>query len=315
MTTACSCNYGLGNSKTPGCEPLMGVTHGLIFVPTFKTDGTRNKLLMYSKNDLSELAFSFSQVALEALVNNADKNLRWRPMLTSKFEEVEIQRSDSRYKKFASGTSYFIESGELTFKATLPKAGPGVVRFFDSARCEDVSVYIVDRQGNLVGSVTDGEYLFPLRIARQTIDAKTNYAVDDNIHSVMLRFDFASTEEDANLAMVEASSIAYDVRQLSGLYDANFRFEEVTATGFVVHATTFYGSPYNRNAITGMVKADFVLTDTLFGTPIVITSVSEGVDGTYAFVIPSTPAGVLSLSATYTGYDFELASTQLIRTP
>src|SRR5690349_2889586 len=113
MTKACSCDYGLGNSKHPSCVPLMGVAHSLIFVPYFADDGTKNGI------DLSSA--DLDQTYFEALINQTDRSLRWRPVNTGKrMEEVKINRATPKVKTYSSGSTYFIQSGEKTFEGILP---------------------------------------------------------------------------------------------------------------------------------------------------------------------------------------------------
>lgn len=309
MTIACSCNYGLGNSKTPNCEPLAGVAHGLIFVPTYTSAGVTNKLNLST--------FDFDQTAFEALCANSDRYLRWRPLVSRKMEEVEINRADAKMKSFASGSKYFIQDGEMTFKAFLPKLGPGMVNFLDSARCDKVSVYIVDRNGALVGNTSEAGYLRPFRIADHTLDGQFKWAKDDDIAGSMIRFDFDGTESDSDIGIIEASEMSYDIKLLTGLYDVRGVFSSITSTGFVVDLQAYAGKPLNPTRVTGMVITDFTLTNRATAAAITITTVTESTvtPGVYTFVIPTNASKKLKLNGTYTGYDFNILSTQILETP
>lgn len=310
MTTACSCNLGFGNSKHPNCEPLMGVTHTLIFVPTFTSAGVKNGINL-STADLDSGYFT-------GLTGQADSALRWRPVNTGKrMQEVDINRAESKYKQYASGDSFFIQSGEKTFRAILPMAGVGMVKFLDSARCEKMSVFIVDRGGNLIGNKKTPGFLYPFRIADQSIDSYVTHPKDNEVQEVHVRFEFDSTEEDADIGMIEASEMSYDVRDLEGLYDAYGVFSSITATGFVVDLRTHYGSVKNPNRVTGMTDSDFEVINRANGNSVSITSVTESTvtPGIYTFVIASTAAAKLKLTATYAGYDFAQLSNTVIETP
>lgn len=309
MTTACSCNYGLGNSKSIGCQPIMSVTHGLIFVPTYTSTGTLNKINLSSAQ--------LDQAEFEALTANASRYLRWRPVVSQPFEEVELTRADSKYDSYPSGRSYFVHSGPKTFKAKLIKAGPGMINFFDSARCEQVSVYIVDINGALVGNTSEAGYLRPFKILKESIDAIQMNATDDKSASCVLRFEFDSTEEDSDVGLIEANEMSYDVKLLTGLYDVKAVFSSITSTGFVADIRTFYGTALNPNRVTGMLVGDFTLHNRATGVAITITSVTESTitPGVYTFVIPTNATKLLKLNATLTGYDFNIMSTQILETP
>jgi hypothetical protein len=289
----------------------MGVTHTLIFVPYFTSAGVKNGINLETAN--------LDQTYFEALTANADRSLRWRPVNTGKkLESVVINRAESKYKEYPSGESYFIQSGQKTFEAVLPKAGYGMIKFFDSARCEQMGVYIVDRDGNLVGNGKTANFLYPFRVADQSIDAYAKAAQDGEVPEVMLKFNFDSTEDDAHIQLIEASEMSYDVRNLQGLYDAFGVFSSITATGFVVDVRTPYGTAKNPNRVTGLVIGDFVLTNRGTGATVTITTVTESTvtPGIYTFVIPSQTSGhKLKLSFTETGYDSNELSKQVILIP
>ena len=310
MTTACSCNYGLGNSKTPSCVPLMGVTHTLIFVPYFTSAGVKNGINL-STADLDSTYFS-------ALTAQSDRALRWRPVNTGKkFESVNINRSEAKYKEYESGERYFIQSGSKSFEGVLPHAPTGLIKFFDSARCEKMGVFIVDRDGNLVGNMSTAGYLYPFRVADQSINADFMHAKDGDLAEVKIRFGFDSTEDDGDIGLIENTEMSYDVRLLEGLYDTYGSFTSITATGWILDHRTNYGTAKNPNRVTGMVLGDFTLINRASGASIVITTVTESTvtPGVYTFVIPSTAAAKLKLSFTYAGYDSNQLSTQVIETP
>jgi hypothetical protein len=289
----------------------MGVTHTLIFVPYFTSAGVKNGITLSSAN--------LDQTYFEALTNQADRSLRWRPVNTGKkMESVSITRADAKYKEYPSGESYFIQSGQKTFEAVLPQAGYGLVRFFDSARCEKMGVFIVDRDGNLVGNGKTAGILYPFRIADQSINADVMHAQDGEVPEVKVRFNFDSTEDDADIQLIESSEMSYDVRNLEGLYDAFGVFTTISATGIVVDVRTHYGTAKNPNRVTGLEVGDYVLTNRGSGATVTITSVTESsvTPGIYTFVIPSQTSGhKLKLSFTLAGYDSNELSKQEILIP
>lgn len=313
MTTACSCNYGLGNSKSIGCQPIMSVTHGLIFVPTYTSTGTLNKINLSTAQ--------LDQAEFEALTANASRYLRWRPVVSQPFEEVELTRADSKYDSYPSGRSYFVHSGSKTFKAKLINAGPGMIRFFDSARCEQVSVYIVDINGALVGNTSEEGYLRPFKVVKYSIDAVQIHATDDKNSACVLRFEFDPTEEDADVGLVAANEMSYDIKLLTGLYDVKVLFKDVTAIDFIADIRTFYGTALNPNRVTGLDIGDFVLTNTYTGLASAITTVNEDsyTPGIYYFSfnvpLPSGDKFVLSVDTPQAGYDFTLMGATILTIP
>jgi hypothetical protein len=311
MTAACSCNVGLGNTGHPNCPSIGGVTHSLIFVPYFTSAGV--------KNGINLSTATLDSTYFNALTAQSDRMLRWRPVNTGKpMEEVDINRAEAKYKTFPSGQKYYVQDGEKTFKATLPLADPGLVKFFDSMRCEKVGVFVVDREGNLIGNKGTAGYLYPFRVADGTADSYFMHPKDGEVTTQMLRFDFDMTERDGDIGMIEATDMSYDVKLLTGLYDVYGEFSSITTTGFIVDLRTYFGSASSPNRVTGMVSGDFVLTNRGTGATITITSVTENTvtAGIYTFVIPAQTSGhKLKLTATETGYDFNVLSTYKILIP
>jgi len=297
MSKSCKCNVGLANTRLPnGCQHIGKVTERLIFTHYFDADGDVNKI------DLS--TFSGTQAEFDALTGATLKTDRWFP-IEKKFENVETGRGESTFDEFDSGLKFFVQRGIKSFAGLLPETANGLVTFFNTAKCVDLGVYLVDSEGNLIGNGDEYGYLKPLRIARGTLDAMEVAAKDKNVQRVAVKFEFDETEEDENIFMVEAAEMTANIKTLRGLMDADGHFTSITTTGFVVEVFTPYGTAKNRLLVPGLVKADFVLKKG-DGTTITITSVTEsGVTlGKYTFVIPSQTSGdKLKLTFTKAGYD------------
>lgn len=310
MTTACSCNIGFGNSKVPGCENVASVTHGLLLVPYFDNAGAINKI---------DLSVTLNAAFWAAWIADSDSSQRLRPFVGKKFQNPDVVRADSQYETFDSGDMVFIQSGDKKFSGLLPNSSPGVIKFFDSARCQKMGVFLVDIKGNLIGNASETGYLRPFRIQDNSIDAKDVPAKDKTSQRVDVRFNFARTEEDGDIGMILATEIPdIDLLALDGLYDAYGVFSGITTTALVVDVRTHYGTVLNPDRVEGMVKADFVLTNRGTGATVTITSVTENAitPGIYTFVNPTQTSGhKLKLTFTYAGYDSAELGEQIILIP
>ena len=310
MTQVCSCNVGLGNSKVPGCDNIASVAHGLLFVPLFDDTGARNQI---------DLTDTLDQAYWDAWVANTDQSQRLRPFVSKKFQNVDLARGESQYETYDSGDMEFIQSGEKKFTAVLPNTSPAVIKFFDSARCSKVGVYVVDINGNLIGNASATGYLRPFYIHDKSIDAREIPAKDKTAQKIELKFNFAKTEEDGDIGMILASELdSVHLLELEGLYDTYGVFSSITTTGFVVDLRTHYGTVLNPNRVSGLVKADFTLKNRGTGATITITSTTENTvtPGLYTFVIPSQTSGhKLKLTFSYAGYDSAELGEQIILIP
>lgn len=310
MATTCSCNVGFGNSKVPGCQPIASVAHGLIFVPTFDSTGARNQI---------DLTSTLNTAYFDALIAQSDQSKRWRPFTSVKMQNVKLERGESQYETFDSGDQVFIQSGDKKFTAVLPRVSPSVIKFFDSGRCNKISAFVVDVEGNLIGNAGTDGYLRPFEITDQSIDAREIPAQDKSSQKIEVRFTFAKTEEDGDIGMITASELAgVDPRTFVGLYDVSGIFSSITTTGFVVDLRTHYGTPLNPIRCEGLVKADFVLTNRGTGATITITTTTENAvtPGKYTFVIPSQTSGhTLKLTFTKAGFNSDELGSQIITIP
>lgn len=311
MAKATSCNIGLGNSRLPdGCTNIADVAKHLIFVRTVADDGTDNKIT-FASDDLDQTYF-------DALTGQADQSKRWYPFTQKALETVKDERGEDTYDTFDSGTKIWLQQGTRRFEAEIPTTTVSALGFFEKARNYKMSVWVVDNNGNLIGS-TRGEQgvLYPFRIADQTIMAKNMPKQPKAAQRLKIGFDFDVAENDSEINMVQAGELRYDVSKLRGLYDVDVAFASVGATGWVATIVTPYGTAMNRMPVTGLVAGDFTLVNRATGSTVTITSVTESTTtkGKYTFVIPSTAAAKLKLSCTKTGYDFAALAAYVIETP
>lgn len=309
MTTACSCNIGLGNSRLTGCEPIASVTHGLMFVPYWDSTGAINKINLSTA--------TLDSTFWTALFAQSDRSKRYRPFIQKRIEDVKLERSASVYDEFQSGNKYYVEAGDKSFMGVIPASGSGVIKFLDSARCEKMGVFVIDVNGNLIGNTSEAGYLRPFRILDNSIDARDIPATDKNIQRVEVKFHFDKGEQDADVGMIEAADMGYNLKDAVGLYDAYGVFSSQATTGFTVDIRTNFGSTLRPVRVTGLVSADFVLTRIDTGATITLTSVTENTVtlGVYAFVATLVSGKTYKLTFTKTGYDSNSLGGQVIIIP
>ena len=103
-------------------------------------------------------------------------------------------------------------------------------------------------------------------------------------------------------------------KDVNGLTDVNVAVSNESTTGFTGVATLDYGSCLNPEKFVGAQLADWSLYNDTQDAAVVITSATEGPDGTYTFVYAAqTPADVLTLTINLsTGFEL---STTTITTP
>lgn len=302
-TASCSCLDGFGNTGLSACQEKAKVAKGIIIVPTFKTDGTRNSL---------DVSTTINQSVITALLNNSDENLRWYPI--QGIDNVEDVRGDNVTQDLNSGQSIFVQEGPRTFKGELIVNGnsPNYLKSLQTFNCQFLSAYIVDLSGNLIGKKESGNAteFFPIAIQSSTFHTKFEKATDSAVQMNVITFVWDATENDANIEMI-LSSETPDVNWLTqrGLLDVDVDYSSVliTTTTFTAVLTNNFGTAITKQPVEGLLLGDFTLAEKSPSPgALTISSVIESAAGVYDFVFTpaATSADVLTLTPSKDGFDF-----------
>jgi len=289
----CNCNVGLSNTGRPGCVPLQSVTSKLIMVPLAANDGTLNGI------DLAAALPTWSD-----LINEADSSKRWFPL--PEFENVELPKADSQFEEANSGRMAFLRQGKRSFAGELwgDDSTPTLLGKLNSGRCVSFGVYIVDVNGNLIGSKSNG-YLYPIPVDEQSWDPKFMFATDSTVQKIMLGFDFYRLFDESTMYMITATEGGINYNDLNGLIDVNLEvLSQVTTVSVTVKATFDYGTALNPILFQGATNsADWsiynVTTSTLIGVP---AGVTESPAGTYVVDYNFVSTNVYTLSVVKDGF-------------
>lgn len=271
MSVGCNCNVGLSNTGRPGCVPLQSVTSKLVMVALTANDGTLNGI------DLSAPLPTWSD-----LINEADSSKRWFPL--PEFENVELPKADSQFEEANSGRMAFLRQGKRSFAGELwgDDSTPTLLGKLTAGRCVQFGVYIVDVNGNLIGSKSNG-FLYPIPVDEQSWDPKFMFATDSTVQKIMLGFDFYRLFDESTMYMITVSEAGINFNDLSGLIDVNLtEVSQVTTVSITVNASFDYGTALNPILFQGATNtADWsiynVTTSTLVGVPSGVTEVFPGV--------------------------------------
>jgi len=309
---SCNCDQGIGNSGFFSCiEEVMKDAVGVIIVPRVANDGTVNNINIAS--DTLDATFYNDKY------NQSDASKRWFPLLDLK--EVEEAFDESVTKDYSDGTSVFLQKGPHTFSAMMVKKSYTILNLFESLKCVDHGVYIVDSDGKKSGLVSaDGTTLDPYPVQKETVDGRPNPAVaGSSPQEIMYNFQFDNLIKMQNTGVVLTSDIdGFNLLTSSGLLNVNGIVTIPTATSFTVELVlTDYGN-YKRGTTSGIgafgwVDTDLKLVDAA-GSPVTITTVTPQAapnDNIYDVVIPSTPAAVLTLNNAVTAGVFVKTGFQL----
>lgn len=297
----CDCLAGLSNTGRPGCVSVFSVTSSMILVPLVANDGTKNGI------DLNAALPNWDD-----LVNEADASKRWFPLPA--FENVELPKADSQFEEANSGRMAFLRQGKRSFAGELwaEDSTPTFLGKLQKSRCVDFGIYIVDVNGNLIGSEVDG-FLYPIPVDNPSWDPKFMFATDSTVQKIMLGFDFDRLFDESTMYMITPDEAGVDFTTLSGLIDVNFTNIVATTATIAFDAKLCYGTAVNKLPFSGALAADFVITNVTTGLPIAIDSLAEGPDGSYVitYVLADQPAvnDIVKVEVNKVGYDGETTAT------
>jgi len=271
---ACKCNVGLGNTGIPGCVPIQSVTSSLIMVPIKANDGTYNRI------DLASLPVWAN------LVNEVDESKRWFPL--PEFQNVEQPKADSQFEEAASGKQAFLRQGKRSFTGELWEgdSSPQFLGKLTKARCVKFGIYVVDVDGNLIGSDKGDGFLYPIPVDNASWDPKWAPTTDATVQKIMLAFDWDRLFDESTLAMILADEAGQNFTELEGLIDVLFTaivFAPVL-TGFT--AKFCYGTAINKLPYGGAtLPADWLIFNNTTALPVTVDSVTEAPAGSGNYVL------------------------------
>lgn len=298
MSLGCNCNAGLSNTGRPNCVPIQSVTSKLILVPLKANDGTTNGI------DLSAPVPTWSD-----LVNEVDASKRWFP--TPGFENVELPKADSQFEEANSGRMVFLRQGKRSFSGELwaEDSSPTLLGKLQNNRCVDFGVYIVDVNGNLVGSKVDG-FLYPIPVDNPSFDPRYMFATDSTTSKIMVAFDFDRLFDEGTMYMITPTEAGLNFNDLAGLIDINFiNVVETPNLDITFDAVFDYGTAYNPLRFIGATIADFQLYNNTTATVETIGGFAENTDGNYTLSFVFVTGQSYTVSVEKDGFDGEYTFT------
>jgi hypothetical protein len=217
-----------------------------------------------------------------SLINEADASKRWFPIPV--FENVELPKADSQFEEANSGRMAFLRQGKRSFSGELwgEDSTPTLLGKLKAGRCVAFGIYIIDVEGNLVGSKSNG-YLYPIPVDEQSWDPRFMFATDSTVQKIMLGFDFYRLFDESTMYMITADEAGVDFNSLSGLIDVNLtEVSQVSTTTLVFDANFDYGTALNPIVYQGAdAPTDWSLYNNTAAASVTIDGIAEAPNGTY----------------------------------
>lgn len=280
-----NCATGGENTGVP-CVPIIRALEKFIFVPTYNTLGEANEI------DVTGGPFNAAYFA--ALINSTDASERWFPL--PQVKNVENVRAESLMESFQDGSQAFIEQGIRHVVGLIvgADASPQLKGKIVSHRGNGISIYGIDKAGNLVGKVgSTANMLAPIELESDTIDAIWQATTDTTIQKIAVSFDINISEDDSQIRILAASEMAVSIKNLRGLYDVTSTNSSISTTGATITLKTQGGTLLNPVMVEGLLITDFV--SSVGGATSKVRNVDDAADVTIATFSESSP-GVYDLT-------------------
>ncbi len=291
----------------------------IILVPYFDSNGSVNQLDLSTVTGPGYLDDAF----FSALVNQADGSKRWFPL--PEMKNIKDERGDDLYESFDDQTKMFINQGIRAFSGLILRkdASPILLGKLKAARCVPVGIYIIDKDGNLIGSESQEGYLAPIRVEEDTFSVKWVKTGDKNVQAINLAFEFHIDENDEDLRMISSQEMTANLNLLKGLLDVRVVYSGISVTGVTAKLTTDFGTLLNPVEVEGLLVSDVAARNVTTSASISLTgtgsSFTESAPGVYNIVYKTTddPAttNVVKLTFTKAGFDFSEVNSTTFVTP
>jgi hypothetical protein len=277
---------------------LIGAARKLILVSKYSNAGNLNKVT---------LPATLNQAYFDALINNADRSLRWYPL--PKFVNVQIPKAESVFETFEDGSKKFVHEGVRSMTALFPGVGPQYLSVLKSGRCSEMAAYIIDKNGALVGLTNDEEgVLYPFSINQGTMDAILQWATDTTGTNIAFQMEFDVDMKDEEISLIANNQlVSVNLLNLVGLYDAKVSYTSTGQTAMVIKLYAKYGNAGQLTPIQGLLAADFALYNVTTSAAVTVATAVESttVPGTYTLTYTSQTIGnVIRLTPTKSKIDF-----------
>ncbi len=311
---SCDCtNPAFGNTGRPNCVIEMRVMAFPILVPRFDANGDRNTIDVTSATlgqDIEDL--------INASVTTAAQE-RIYPL--PRVEEPTWDRTETVYDT-ASSTRKFKVFGvggvyTLAFQLWGKDAVNAIIRELKKFGCSDIDMYIATVDGNLWGIKDDktDTIIRGVELNTETYDVFKTFATSTTVEKTMVSVDLENTESVEDFYAITSEEMISTGGVKSTSLRANLAgcqtlsVIDVTHTQSVVFSS--FGSAGSRDAIEGLLAANFTLFNITSDTAVAVVGVTETSAGTYSVEyadLDVTPGDDLRVSVVKNGLVVEDAN-------
>ena len=287
----CDCGIvGLANMGRTGCVVSPAIPRNMLVAPRYDSTGAENFI------DLS--SGTFNQAFWEALLFNPDKSKRFQVMPV--MEDFIIAEGEPLNQTFTSGKVFNVADGISS--GTGMFAGKDsfapLKAQFESIKCEEVVIWIIDYDKNISGVIDNGVFgsIYGMPMNSQSFTSQLmNATFSPSAQQQTINFNFEREFDPSTVYVLPASDMTYDIHRLRSMIDVLGTAQASPApstTGITLDLElNIFGTAVKRDAYQGAtVIGDYTLTNVTDALAVTITGISPNVGGfnqryTYAWAV------------------------------
>jgi hypothetical protein len=294
MAQLCGCSEEAGRVALSACASGQLPVYKDYLVPTYGSDGSRNKITSADLDDDGKL----TEAAILTRINATDIRDRWMPFPVN-YENANPDRTDAIIDTTERGTQFFIQEGVITMDAQLkniPHAWHSEVTNLRS--CYELSVFHIDKDGKPLGEINDaGTELFPRQLENNNIQARPFYSKDTETAYTQITYQLSRLANEARFVGLAGSEV--DLLKVEGLIPL-FLKQGTGTTNTIINIDAIvrkYGDVENQGQ-TGFDDANFSVVNATTGLALTISTVDDNGGGNYDITL-SAPAATTPVEIIY----------------
>jgi len=271
----CSCAGNFNNLGTGSdCIPLLGAPQNIIFALTKKNDNTDNCVDVTGLLDLAQMDLLFeAEIAHD----------RFFPL--NGIKEFTFEPAETVTVESASGAIGNVRKGRVSVTYRVWANNPSkLAENLETFKClGGLGVFIVDTEGNLIGSANSDGNLCPRAMQDNSLDIIPSQHKFDDVGWVDIKWTYTITAGEETIEYIQSSDFAsdFDLITTEPLEDVNItNVASTSVTEVNFDLTKDFGSLAGRLAVKGLDGTTFLelFNETTSTTVPFVTLVRTGVN-------------------------------------
>lgn len=222
--------------------------------------------------------------------------------------------AESQFEEASSGKKSWIKNGKISIACETwdGDATAKMIGKLQAMRCAGWGMYIITDSNNIIGRRVANNIIKPIVLDEQSIDALFQFKTDATTQKIMFSFDLARNFDVSTLYAMNGdtdflnddddATEVVDWNDLPNVIDCELK---VTTALTTTTASISVNDDYRQGArditkakgnVTGLVLANFEVTNVTDNSVVSLTSVTESATGIYDLVFPTqTTADLLKI--------------------